>query len=60
MIPKGPLGRQQLSNCKIFTGSEHSHQSQKPTFIDISKLNSKNVLRKMTETNTDIQQDKSN
>ena len=45
MIPKGPLGRQQLSNCKIFTGSEHSHQAQKPTLIDISKLNSKNVLR---------------
>ena len=45
MIPKGPLGRQQLSNCKIFTGSEYSHQAQKPTLIDISKLNNKNILR---------------
>ena len=45
MIPKGPLGRQQLSNCKIFAGSEHFHQSQKPTLIDISKFNNKNILR---------------
>ena len=45
MIPKGPLGIQQLSNCKIFTGSEYSHQAQKPTLIDISKLNNKNILR---------------
>ena len=45
MIPKGPLGKQQLSNCKIFAGSEHFHQSQKPTLIDISKFNNKNILR---------------
>ena len=45
MIPKGPLGRQQLSNCKIFSGSEHSHQAQKPILIDISKFNNKNILR---------------
>ena len=42
MIPKGPLGRKQLSNCKIYKGSEHIHQAQNPTFLDISKLNSKN------------------
>ena len=45
MIPKGPLGRKQLSNCKIFTGTEHSHQAQNPKLIDISKLNNKNILR---------------
>ena len=45
MIPKGPLGKKQLSNCKIFTGSEHSHQAQNPKLIDISKLNNKNILR---------------
>ena len=45
MIPKGPLGKQQLSNCKIFNGSEHSHQAQSPTLIDISKFNNKNILR---------------
>ena len=45
MIPSGPLGRKQLSNCKIFSGSEHNHQSQNPKLVDISTLNNKNVLR---------------
>ena len=45
MIPKGPLGRQQLSNCKIFNDSSHLHDSQKPIKLDISKLNLKNILR---------------
>ena len=46
MIPKGPLGRQQLSNCKIYSGPDHSHQAQKPTQLDISKLNRKNIFYK--------------
>ena len=46
MIPKGPLGRQQLSNCKIYSGPEHSHQAQNPTQLDISKLNRKNIFYK--------------
>ena len=45
MIPKGPLGRKQLSNCKIYSNSQHSHESQKPTVLDISKLNSKNTIK---------------
>ena len=45
MIPKGPLGRKQLSNCKIYSNSQHSHESQKPTLLDISKLNSKNTIK---------------
>ena len=46
MIPKGPLGRQQLSNCKIYRGPNHSHQAQNPTQLDISKLNKKNIFSK--------------
>ena len=45
MIPKGPLGKQQLSNCKIFSGPNHDHSAQNPTQIDISTLNKKNILR---------------
>ena len=45
MIPKGPLGRQQLSNCKIFSGSEHIHMAQNPEVLDIAKLNNKNLSR---------------
>ena len=46
MIPKGPLGRMQLSNCKIYSGPDHSHQAQNPTQLDISKLNRKNIFYK--------------
>ena len=45
MIPTGPLGKKQLSNCKIFNNSLHTLESQKPMKLDISKLNSKNSLR---------------
>ena len=45
MIPKGPLGYQQLSNCKIYSGSEHLHAAQNPLTLDISKLNDKNINR---------------
>ena len=45
MIPSGPLGRKQISNCKIYPGSEHQHQAQNPTTLDIKTLNSKNISR---------------
>ena len=45
MIPKGPLGYQQMSNCKIFSGIEHLHKAQTPEILDISKLNNKNIQR---------------
>ncbi len=45
MIPNGPLGRQQLSNCKIYSGEEHSHTAQQPQKIDFEKLNNKNIKR---------------
>ena len=45
MIPSGPLGYQQLSNCKIFSGNEHLHEAQNPKTIDISIFNKKNIAR---------------
>ena len=45
MIPTGPLGRKQLSNCKIYRGAEHNHSAQNPTKLDLISLNSKNLLR---------------
>ena len=45
MIPSGPLGRKQISNCKIYPGSEHQHQAQNPTTLDIKTLNNKNISR---------------
>lgn len=33
MLPKGPLGRQQIKHLKIYTGSEHPHAAQKPVTV---------------------------
>ena len=45
MIPSGPLGKKQLSNCKIYPGENHSHEAQKPKIIDFVQLNQKNIKR---------------
>ena len=45
MIPSGPLGRKQLSNCKIYRGAEHKHSAQDPKKLELKSLNSKNLLR---------------
>ena len=45
MLPNGPLAKKQLTKLKIYKGSEHPHSVQKPTIIELSKLNSKNVVR---------------
>ena len=44
MIPSGPLGRKQLSNCKIYRDSNHKHEAQNPQIINISTLNRKNSI----------------
>ena len=44
MIPSGPLGKQQLSNCKIYRDSSHKHEAQNPTVLDIASLNNKNTI----------------
>jgi len=35
MIPKGPLGRQQISNMKVYCGKNHPHDSQVPKKFNI-------------------------
>ena len=45
MLPGGPLAKKQLTKLKIYPGSTHPHSSQNPKIIDISKLNSKNLIR---------------
>jgi len=45
MLPGGVLGRKQLTKLKIYSGNDHPHSSQKPTVIDLNKLNNKNIIR---------------
>ncbi|MEZ6143702.1 MAG: 50S ribosomal protein L13 [Zavarzinella sp.] len=36
MVPRGKLGRAQLSKLKIFAGDSHPHQSQQPKELKLS------------------------
>jgi len=44
MIPRGPLGRQQMRNLRVFAGAEHTHQAQNPELLDIASRNRKNKV----------------
>ena len=37
MLPKSRLGRHMLTKLKIFRSSDHTHQAQQPTELDLSK-----------------------
>ncbi|GEQ99319.1 hypothetical protein JCM17844_29560 [Iodidimonas gelatinilytica] len=43
MIPRGPLGRQQMRNLKVYAGTDHPHEAQQPEVIDVASMNPKNV-----------------
>ena len=42
MLPRGPLGRQQFSNLRVYKGPDHPHAAQTPVVFDIARLNAKN------------------
>jgi large subunit ribosomal protein L13 len=42
MVPKGPLGRQQFKNLRVYAGAEHPHESQQPEVLDLAARNPKN------------------
>lgn len=35
MVPKGPLGRQQMKKLKVYAGPEHPHAAQQPVAREI-------------------------
>ena len=42
MLPRGPLGRKQFSNLRVYKGAEHPHVAQQPVVLDIGSMNPKN------------------
>src|SRR5215475_7097930 len=42
MLPRGPLGRRQLGNLRVYAGPDHPHAAQQPEVIDIGAMNRKN------------------
>jgi large subunit ribosomal protein L13 len=44
MVPRGPLGRDQMSNLRVYSGPQHPHSAQCPADWDIGSLNRKNKV----------------
>jgi large subunit ribosomal protein L13 len=42
MLPRGPLGRRQLGNLRVYKGETHPHEAQQPSALDVAALNRKN------------------
>ncbi|MBL9029487.1 MAG: 50S ribosomal protein L13 [Caedimonas sp.] len=42
MIPRTPLGRQQMGNLRVYKGVDHPHEAQQPSPLDIGVMNKKN------------------
>jgi len=43
MLPRGPLGRRQLANLRVYPGPDHPHAAQNPQALDVGAMNRKNV-----------------
>ena len=43
MLKRGPLQRKLMRNLKVYAGTKHPHEAQKPEPLDVKALNSKNV-----------------
>ncbi|QIQ87450.1 50S ribosomal protein L13 [Erythrobacter sp.] len=44
MIPRGPLGRQQMKALHLYAGTEHPHAGQNPQVLDVASMNRKNKV----------------
>ncbi|MFD1624433.1 50S ribosomal protein L13 [Azospirillum griseum] len=42
MVPRGPLGRKQMTHLKVYKGATHPHEAQQPVVLDVGSMNSKN------------------
>jgi large subunit ribosomal protein L13 len=43
MLPRGPLGRRQLANLRVYPGAEHPHAAQQPETVNVAQMNPKNT-----------------
>jgi large subunit ribosomal protein L13 len=42
MVPRGPLGRKQMGNLRVYKGDSHPHEAQQPVVLDVGAMNPKN------------------
>ncbi|MBF9050510.1 50S ribosomal protein L13 [Roseobacter sp. HKCCD9010] len=43
MLPGGKLSRQQMTHLRVYAGTEHPHEAQAPTVLDVKSINPKNT-----------------
>jgi large subunit ribosomal protein L13 len=43
MLPRGPLGRRQFANLRVYVGAEHPHVAQQPETLDVAAMSPKNT-----------------
>ena len=43
MLPRGPLGRKQFGNLRVYAGTDHPHEAQQPQVVDVAAMNRKNM-----------------
>ena len=43
MLPGNKLSRQIMTNLRVYAGSEHPHEAQAPSVLDVKSMNSKNT-----------------
>ena len=45
MLPRGPLGRRQFGNLRVYAGPSHPHEAQQPETLDVAAMSRKNTRR---------------
>ena len=45
MLPRGALGRQQLTKLHVYSGPQHPHDGQSPVALNVAEINRKNSIR---------------
>ncbi|MEO0829656.1 MAG: 50S ribosomal protein L13 [Pseudomonadota bacterium] len=43
MLPGNKLSRQQMTNLRVYAGTEHPHEAQQPEVLDVAAMNKKNT-----------------
>ena len=43
MLPGNRLGRQLMTNLRVYAGAEHPHEAQSPETVDVKSMNKKNT-----------------
>jgi large subunit ribosomal protein L13 len=43
MISRNKLGKQQMTNLRVYAGAEHPHAAQQPEVLDVKSMNPKNA-----------------